>query len=57
MDYIETEFLKSYQIKPGLRKRFIDDIFFIWTDKESKFDKFLEDFNKFHLNLKFINEK
>ena len=28
MDYIETEFLKSQEIKPWLWKRFIDDIFF-----------------------------
>ena len=32
MDFIETEFLKTQAIKPWLWKRFIDDIFFIWTD-------------------------
>ena len=36
MDYVETEFLKTQAIKPWLWKRFIDDIFFIWTDSEKK---------------------
>ena len=57
MDYIETEFLKSQEIKPWLWERFIDDIFFIWTDTEENIDKFFEDLNKFHPNLKFTYEK
>ena len=57
MDYIETEFLKSQEIKPWLWKRFIDDTFFIWTDTEENLDKFLEDLNKFHHNLTFTYEK
>ena len=56
MKYIETEFLKSQEIKPWLWKRFID-IFFIWTDTEENLDKFLEDLNKFHHNLRFTYEK
>ena len=39
MDFIETEFLKTQAIKPWLWKRFIDDIFFIWTDSEENFPK------------------
>ena len=57
MDYIETEFSKSQEIKPWLWKRFIDDTFFIWTDTEENLDKFLEDLNKFHPNLRFTYEK
>ena len=38
-------------------KRFIDDIFFIWTESEESLEKFLEDINKFHPNLKFTYEK
>ena len=45
MDYIETEFLKTQAIKPWLWKRFIDDIFFIWTDSEENLSKFLKDLN------------
>ena len=31
---IETEFLKTQSIKPWVWKRFIDHVFFIWTDSE-----------------------
>ena len=51
LHYIETEFLKFQEIKPWLWKRFVDDIFFIWTDAEENLDKFLEDLNKFYPNL------
>ena len=57
MDYVETEFLKTQAIKPWLWKRFIDDIFFIWTDSEKNLNKFLKDLNEFHPNLKFTYEK
>ena len=36
--------------------RFIDGIFFIWTDTEENLDQFLEDLNKFHPNLRFTYE-
>ena len=57
MDYVETEFLKKQAIKPWLWKRFIDDIFFIWTDSEKNLNKFLKDLNELHPNLKFTYEK
>ena len=57
MDYVETKFLKTQAIKPWLLKRFIDDIFFIWTDCEKYLNKFLKDLNEFHPNLKFTYEK
>ena len=57
MDYVETEFLKTQAIKSWLWKRFIDDIFFIWTDSEENLNKFLKDLNEFHPNLKFTYEK
>ena len=57
MDYVETEFLKTQAIKPWLWKRFIDDIFFIWTDSEENLNKFLNNLNEFHPNLKFTYEK
>ena len=31
--------------------------FFIWTESEESLEKILEDFNKFHSNLKFTYEK
>ena len=57
MYHIETEFLKTQDIKPWFWKRFIDDIFFIWTESEESLEKFLEDLNKFHPDLKFTYEK
>ena len=57
MDYVETELLKTEAIKPWLWKRFVDDIFFIWTDSEENLNKFLKDLNEFHPNLKFTYEK
>ena len=35
MGHIEMEFLKTKDIKPCLWKRFIDNVFFIWTDKNN----------------------
>ena len=43
-------------IKPWFWKRFIDYIFFICTESEESLEKFLEDLNKFHPNLKFTYE-
>ena len=57
MDYIETEFFKTQAIKPWLWKRFIDDIFFIWTDSDENLNKFQKDLNEFHSNLEFTYEK
>ena len=37
--------------------RYIDDIFFIWTEGENKLESFLQRLNAFHLNLKFSHEK
>ena len=51
------EFLKMQDIKTWFWKRFIDYIFFIWTEGEESLEKFLEDLNKFHPNLKFTYEK
>ena len=57
MDFIETEFLKTQSIKLWVWKRFIDDIFFIWTDSEKNLEKCLKELNRFHPNIKFTFEK
>ena len=36
--------------------RYIDDIFFIWTHGEQELQRFLEELNKTHPNLKFTHE-
>ena len=57
MDFIETEFLKAQSIKLSVWKRFIDDIFFIWTDSEKNLEKCLKELNRFYANIKFTFEK
>ena len=57
MDFIETEFLKTQSIKLSVWKRFIDDIFFIWTDSEKNLEKCLKELNRFYVNIKFTFEK
>ena len=32
--------------------RFIDDVFFIWTDSKTDLEKFLDEFNTKHLLIK-----
>ena len=56
-DFIETEFLKTQSIKLWMWKRFIDDVFFIWTDIEKNLEKCLKELNRSHPNIKFTFEK
>ena len=57
MDFIEREFLKTRSIKLWVWKRFIDDVFFIWTDSEKNLEKCLKELNRFYANIKFTFEK
>ena len=56
MDQVETEFLESQVYKPLVWFRYIDDVFFIWTDGQEKLKVFLEDLNKCYPNMKFTHE-
>ena len=56
-DKVEREFLEAEDIKPWVWLRYIDDIFFIWTEGENKLESFLQRLNTFHPNLKFTHEK
>ena len=38
-------------------KRFIDDVFFIWTDSEENLEKFLKELNGFQPSIKFTFKK
>ena len=55
MDQVECEFLKTKQHQPLVWFRYIDDIFFIWTHGQEKLEGFLDNFTKFHLNLRFTH--
>ena len=57
MDFTEAEFLKTQSIKPWVWKRFIDNVFFIWTDSEKTLTKFLKELNGFHPSVKCTFEK
>ena len=37
MDEVETEFLATEEYQPWVWLRYIDDIFFIWTESEEDF--------------------
>ena len=56
LDQAESEFLKTQQHQPLVWFRYVDDIFFIWTHGQEKLEGFLDNFNKFHPNLRFNHE-
>ena len=56
MDHVESEFLKTQQHQPLVWFRYIDDIFFIWTQGQEKLEGFLDNFSKFHPSLRFTHE-
>ena len=55
-DKVETDFLESQKLKSIVWFRYIDDIFFIWSHGEQELQRFLEELNKTHTNLKFTYE-
>ena len=56
MERFESEFFKSQEFKPLILYSYIDDMFFIYTHRESKLELFFDARNKHHLNIKFIQE-
>ena len=56
MGDFEEKFVYSYSLQPFLWKRFIDDIFIIWTYGENELNKFVEYLNSKHQTIKFTRE-
>ena len=56
MDKTEADFLKIQELQPFVWLRYIDNIFFIWTNGEAELKKFMEGLNNFLLNLQFTYE-
>ena len=56
MDQVESEFLKTQQHQPLMWFRYIYDIFFIWTHGQRILEGLLDNFDKFHPNLRFTHE-
>ena len=57
MDRIENDFFDSEVVKPWLWLRYMDDMFFIWTEGEDKPEGLLNRLDNFHPNLKLTHEK
>ena len=56
MDEVETSFLEAQEMKPLVRFRYIDDVFFIWTHGQEKLDSFLEELKRFNSSIKVAYE-
>ena len=56
MHEIEQGFLQTQTIKPLVWKRYIDDIFVIWTASQTQLDEFLLELNQYHHTIKFTSE-
>ena len=53
MAHIETQLLANSPHKPLIWKRFIDDIFSVWTSPKAGINNFVEFANSFHTTIKF----
>ena len=56
MDRFETKALAGYPLKPLTWKRFIDDIFLVWTHGEESLKRFIDYLNSLHDTIKFTHE-
>ena len=56
MDRFETKALSNYPLQPLIWKRFIDDIFLIWTHGEDSLKEFVNYLNNLHPTIKFTSE-
>ena len=56
MAHIEKQLLTASPQKPIIWKRFIDDIFSVWTLPEKEISHFVDFANSFHATIKFTHE-
>ena len=56
MDRFETKALAGFPQKPLTWKRFIDDIFLVWTHGEESLKTFIDYLNSLHKTIKFTHE-
>ena len=56
MAHIEKQLLRASPLKPLIWRRFIDDIFTVWTISEAEINNFVEFANSFHTTIKFTSE-
>lgn len=55
MGDLESTFLASCPLQPLFYKRYIDDVFFIWSYAEHELLKFIADFNSAHPSIRFTH--
>ena len=53
MDEVVTSFLEMQEMKTLVQFRYIDDVFFIWTQGQEKLDSFPEKFDRCKSYVKF----
>ena len=53
MGKLESGLLERAPTEPIFWRRFIDDIFFVWTEGEERLREFMEFMNSFHDTIKF----
>ncbi|EDO31410.1 predicted protein, partial [Nematostella vectensis] len=56
MAKVENEIIDSSPVKPYLWRRYIDDIFMIWTEGEDALREFMAHMNSIHRTIKFTFE-
>ena len=56
MNKVETEILSQSLFKPLVWKRYIDDIFSLWTTNRDRIEHFIEQANNHHPTIKFTAE-
>ena len=56
MNKVETEILSQSELKLLVWKRFIDDIFSLWTINRDRIEQFIEQANNHHPTIKFTAE-
>ena len=56
IDQVETDFVRAQENVALVWIRYIDDVFFIWTDGENEVKSFMQKLNQFHPNLSFTYE-
>ena len=56
MTDLEEKMLETFEKKPMILRKYIDDIFFIWEHDEESLEIFIGQVNMFHPTIKFMAE-
>ena len=56
MDKFKTKDFANYPLKPFIWKRFVDDIFMVWTHGIDQLNKFVDYINDIHPTIKYTDE-